>query len=288
MTAANRSILWSDRAAPGALMMRADFTTLEFAPHVHEELVIAVTEAGGSKFRSQGVEDHAEPQSLLVFNPDEPHSGGVGDHDCWRYRALYLSLPALTDTAQDLGMKSPELPYFRDNKLDDRELAGRFVALHRAFEEGDSTLAKSSALLEGLAALFIRHGTPHYRPQTPGNERQTVARLTDYLAAHYASDVTLPQLAELAGMTPFHVIRCFNRETGLSPHAYLNQLRLREARRLLARGQRAAEVALAVGFYDQSALNRHFRKAFGVTPGQYARALVGEARGAQVIQTPER
>lgn len=270
---ANRSILWSDRAAPGALMMRADFTTLEFAPHVHDELVIAVTEAGGSKFRSNGVEDHAEPQSLLVFNPDEPHSGGVGDHDCWRYRALYLSFPALVETAQDLGMKSPELPYFRDNKLNDRALARRFVELHRGFEEGDSALAKSSALLEGLAALFVRHGTPHYRPQAAGNERQIVARLTDYLAAHYASDVTLPQLAELAGMTAFHVIRCFNRETGLSPHAYLNQLRLREARRLLADGQRPADVAISVGFYDQSALNRHFRKAFSVTPGQYARAL---------------
>ena len=272
-TTANRSVLWSDRAAPGALMMRADFTTLEFAPHVHDELVIAVTEAGGSKFRSHGVEDHAEPYSLLVFNPDEPHSGGVGDHDCWRYRAIYLPFSALTEASESLGMKSSTLPYFRDNKLNDRALARRFVELHRAFEEGGGTLAKSSALLEGLAELFARHGTPHYRPQAPGNERQIVARLVDYLTAHFSNDVTLPQLAELAGMTPYHVIRCFNRETGLSPHAYLNQLRLREARRLLAQGQRPAEVAISVGFYDQSALNRHFRKAFGVTPGQYARAF---------------
>lgn len=274
---ANRSILWSDRAAPGALMMRADFTTLEFAPHVHDELVIAVTEAGGSKFRSQGVEDHAEPETLLVFNPDEPHSGAVGDHDCWRYRAIYLPISALTDASEALGMRAGALPYFQDNKLRDRALARRFVALHRAFEEEGGTLAKSSALLEGLADLFARHGTPHYHAQAPGNERQIVARLVEYLSAHYSDDVTLPQLAELAGMTGYHVIRCFNRETGLSPHAYLNQLRLREARQLLAQGQRPAEVAISVGFYDQSALNRHFRKAFGVTPGQYARAFAAGA-----------
>lgn len=273
MQPANRSILWSDSAAPGALMMRADFTTLEFAPHVHDELVIAVTEAGGSRFRSQGVEDHAEPETLLVFNPDEPHSGGVGDRGCWRYRALYLSLAALRGAMSDLDLTLPQLPYFRDNKLCDPELARRFVAMHRAFEEGDSALAKSGVLLEALAELFARHGTPHYRPRCPGDERRVVARLIDYLAAHYSQDVSLAQLAELAGMTAFHVIRCFNRETGLSPHAYLNQLRLREARRLLAAGQRPADVALAVGFYDQSALNRHFRKTFGVTPGQYARAL---------------
>ena len=275
MQAANRSILWSDSAAPGALLMRADFTTLEFAPHVHDELVIAVTEAGGSRFRSQGVEDHAEPETLLVFNPDEPHSGRVGDNDCWRYRALYLTLPALQDAMACLDQSVLQLPYFRDNKLCDPELARRFVAMHRAFEQGDSALAKSGALLEALAELFTRHGTPHYRSRSPGDERDIVANLIDYLAAHFSQDVTLAQLAELAGMTGFHVIRCFNRETGLSPHAYLNQLRLREARRLLATGQRPAEVALGVGFYDQSALNRHFRKAFGVTPGQYARALAG-------------
>lgn len=271
--AANRSILWSDSAAPGALMMRADFTTLEFAPHVHDELVIAVTEAGGSRFRSQGVEGHAEPESLLVFNPDEPHSGRVGDNGCWRYRAVYLSLSALDNAMEDLGLTTPHLPYFRDNKISDPDLARRFVTMHRAFEEGESVLAKSTALLEGLSDLFARHGTPHYRPRNPGDERRIVARLIDYLTAHFGQEVTLSQLAELAGMTAFHVIRCFNRETGLSPHAYLNQLRLREARRLLAAGQRPADVALAVGFYDQSALNRHFRKTFGVTPGQYARAL---------------
>ncbi len=271
--AANRSILWSDSAAPGALMMRADFTTLEFAPHVHDELVIAVTEAGGSRFRSQGVEDYAEPETLLVFNPDEPHSGRVGANGRWRYRALYLSLSALGDAMSDLELSAPQLPYFRENKLYDPDLARRFVAMHRAFEEGETALAKSGALLEGLADLFTRHGTPHYRPRCPGDERRIIAHLTDYLAAHFSEDVSLAQLAELAGMTAFHVIRCFNRETGLSPHAYLNQLRLREARRLLAAGKRPAEAALAVGFYDQSALNRHFRRAFGVTPGQYARAL---------------
>jgi len=271
--APNRSKLWSDSAAAGALMMRADFTTLEFAPHVHDELVIAVTEAGGSRYRSQGVEGYAEPETLLVFNPDEPHSGGVGDNDCWRYRAIYLSMTALDGVAEDLGMRGPDLPYFRSNKLDDPMLARRFVALHREFEQGEAALAKGSGLLVGLADLFLRYGTPHYQLPKAGAEKRTVARLIEFLAANFSSDVTLSQLAELAGMTAFHVIRCFNRETGLSPYAYLNQLRLREARRLLAQGQRPADVALAVGFYDQSALNRHFRKTFGVTPGQFAKAL---------------
>ena len=68
-------------------------------------------------------------------------------------------------------------------------------------------------------------------------------------------------------------IRAFRKEVGLSPHAYLNQLRLLEARRLIAQGRAPADVATQVGFYDQSHLIRHFKRVYGITPGQYAAAV---------------
>jgi AraC-like DNA-binding protein len=74
-------------------------------------------------------------------------------------------------------------------------------------------------------------------------------------------------------MSAFHLARCFKKQLGLPPHAYLTQLRLQRARRLLAGGLGLAEAAAAVGFYDQSALSRHFKKIYGVTPGQYAKAV---------------
>jgi len=63
----------------------------------------------------------------------------------------------------------------------------------------------------------------------------------------------------------------FRGETGLPPHAYLNQLRVRLARRLLDRGVTPAEVAAAVGFADQAHLTRHFKRVVGVPPGSYQR-----------------
>ena len=57
----------------------------------------------------------------------------------------------------------------------------------------------------------------------------------------------------------------------MTAHGFVTQLRVVEARRLLAEGNPAAEVAHVVGFADQSHLVRHFRAALGVTPGQYAR-----------------
>jgi len=124
-----------------------------------------------------------------------------------------------------------------------------------------------------MAELYRRHGSPRPPGRVPGVERACIGRVVDYLRAHYAETIVLDDLAALAGMSAFHFLRSFKKEVGLPPHAFLTQLRLQQARRLLAQGLGQAETAAAVGFYDQPALSRHFKKIYGVTPGQYARAV---------------
>ena len=271
--AADRCDLWADAGLPGVLLLRADFTTHEFAPHVHEELVIAVTEEGGAEFDSRGVHDLAEAGTTLVFNPGEPHAGRLGRSARWRYRAFYLDDRALGRLADDLEVPATALPGFRSNKLRDPAVATALQALHRATERDASLLARQSGLLLALAELYRRYGSAPPRLPRAGAERTRVGRAAAYLRAHYAEPVSLAQLAEAAGMSAFHLARCFKRQLGVPPHAYLTQLRLQQARRLLEGGFGLAEAAAAVGFYDQSALSRHFRKVYGVTPGQYARAV---------------
>ena len=72
-------------------------------------------------------------------------------------------------------------------------------------------------------------------------------------------------------MSPFALLRAFRRETGLPPHAYLNQQRVRLARLLLDRGVAPAAVAAQAGFADQAHLSRHFKRVVGVPPGAYQR-----------------
>ena len=83
---------------------------------------------------------------------------------------------------------------------------------------------------------------------------------------------TLEELALVTGVGPFALMRAFRAETGLPPHAYLNQLRVREARRLLDRGVPPAQAAAESGFADQAHLTRHFKRMLGVPPGAYQRA----------------
>jgi AraC-like DNA-binding protein len=64
-------------------------------------------------------------------------------------------------------------------------------------------------------------------------------------------------------------MRTFRRDVGLSPHAYLTQIRVEAAKKLLSEGASIVDVASDIGFTDQSHFTRHFKRITGVTPGQY-------------------
>jgi len=274
----NRSRYWHAPGVPGMDMLHADFTTHSYAPHVHDSFVVAATEAGGSEFRSRGRTDIAHRQALLVFNPAEPHSGHMGGSERWRYRAFYLGEPGLRDVLRSLGIDQPR--YFMSNVFHDPDLIARFLELHHALDEKADPLLHRELFVRSFGDLFLRHGEAARRaPRTPTDTR-LLAPVLELMRDAHVQPLTLEQMGAVAGLTPFQLIGMFKRSIGLTPHTYLTQLRLRSALRRLRTGQPVIEAALASGFYDQSALNKHFKRTFGMTPLQYVNACENRtARG---------
>ncbi len=272
----NTSRYWHACGIPGMDMLHADFTTHEYAPHVHPSFVVAVTEVGGAEFKSRGRTGIAHQQALLVFNPSEPHSGRMGGSDRWRYRALYLADPGIRHLLSTLGIDQTR--YFGASIYNDRELIASFLALHRAFD-GDSgqwdPLRQQELFVHGFGMLFQRHAQPGQRVLPVPADARVLAPVLELLHDAFAERLTLEQMAAAADLTPFQLIGAFNRTIGLTPHTYLTQLRLRAAIGLLGAGRPLTEAAVASGFYDQSALTRHFKRTFGMTPLQYVRARIG-------------
>lgn len=105
------------------------------------------------------------------------------------------------------------------------------------------------------------------------SERPHAAAIArDYLETCYASNVSLDDLAFLAGTNRFSLIRLFRRAYSLTPHAFQIRLRVEHGCRLLRAGIPVHEIAPIVGFSDQSHLTRHFARIVGLTPARYARA----------------
>ena len=79
-------------------------------------------------------------------------------------------------------------------------------------------------------------------------------------------NVSLDELAAVAGIGKFRLIRLFRERIGLPPHALQIAHRIHRARRMLEGG---ASIADAAGFADQSHMHRHFRSGLGITPREY-------------------
>jgi AraC-like DNA-binding protein len=94
----------------------------------------------------------------------------------------------------------------------------------------------------------------------------------EVLRGSFDAELSAADLAEAAGCSRFAVYRAFRAAYGMAPSDYRRQVRLAEARRLLASGRPVGEVAAAVGFADQSHLTRWFVRSYGLTPGAYRRA----------------
>lgn len=98
-------------------------------------------------------------------------------------------------------------------------------------------------------------------------------RVRDYLDAHYAANIPLDELARMVNVSAFHLNRVFRAEVGLPPHAYQMQVRVTRSKSLLAQGMSIDQVALEVGFYDQSHFTHHFKRLLGYTPGVYQESI---------------
>jgi AraC-like DNA-binding protein len=271
---------WMAPEVPGLELQRAAYTRWTFPKHSHDVFSLCAYDEGAEALHLQGKKVVASAGSLLAVAPGEMHEGRAADTGVgWAYRILYIPPALLTRAAEEIGAPAGTLPGFASPVLQDEQLLGAFTATFEALKDGTAPrLEREERLLGLLVALLRRHAglTPRGRRApacTPG-----VRRARELLEEDPTRNVTLEELARVAKLSPWHLVRAFHRQLGQTPQVYQRALRLRRAQELLAGTLPMAEVALACGFSDQSHLIKHFGRTLGVTPGAY-RAAAHAQRG---------
>jgi AraC-like DNA-binding protein len=190
---------------------------------------------------------------------------------------LYPAPELLAAAAAELAGRPNRgrIPFFAAPVVHDPAVAQLLRDLHLALEQPAPALERQTRLLAALCALIARHADDPPAPRPAASADHAVHLTRDYLEAHYAENISLHDLAHVAGLSPYHLARVFRRATGLPPHAYLLQTRVARAKALLARGWPPVRVAHATGFADQSHFTRGFARIVGVTPGRYQAASRG-------------
>jgi AraC-like DNA-binding protein len=264
----DRARLWREPRHQGLECLSASFRTHRYPLHAHDTYVVGVIVAGCETYRLRGVRRYAGPGDICLVNPGEAHDGEPYE-DGYAYRMTYPSVELMRAICEDAtGRGGPETPCFRPPTVRDGDAAGLFRTAHERLERGGDGLAADECLVAAYGLMLLHHADGG-APARLGRERSPVARAPAYIDTHFSGEIGLAALARIAGLSPFHLLRAFRRETGLTPHAYLMSRRVNAAREKLSRGSPPADVAAACGFFDQSHLTRVFKAHTGVTPGAF-------------------
>jgi AraC family transcriptional regulator len=251
---------WADALWPSArvvLVVAGSMCVEERAPQSQHRFVAGVGSITiwpvGHHARSLSWAPLAQPFETLSIEVDGPT----------------LARLAPGDAALALGAMTPQLG-IKDSAL---ATLVRLMAADVAAECPTGRLYGEALSLALAANVAGRYSTsPAKAPPKGGLSRRELGRVLEYVRAHLGGDLSLPELSRVVGLSPYHFCLAFRTSMSVSPHQYVIGQRIGEARRLLAaRRLSVAEVALAVGFANQSHFAEAFRKATGTTPGRYPR-----------------
>jgi transcriptional regulator GlxA family with amidase domain len=161
--------------------------------------------------------------------------------------------------------------------------AGMDLALAMVERDHGHALA---ALVSRHLVMFIRRAggqsqfSPHLRVIEPEHTR--LRELHAYISEHVDAPLDLPSLAKRAGMSLRNFSRRFRSETGATPAAYIERVRLDHARGLLEASELAIEdVAQRAGFGSAETLRRVFARRIGLSPREYRARFAAPARTAK-------
>jgi AraC-like DNA-binding protein len=257
-------------AASGIEAVRARFSGHAYDLHRHDEWLIGVTHRGVQDFFCRGARQRSTAGRVILIEPQEAHDGQAGAEGGFAYSMLYIPRPWL---AAELADSPRGDPGFRATLGDDADLARSILAACDAL--AGPALARDAALDAVLHRLRPQLGRSA-RHVPPGRDARVARRARERLHDGMAAEIGADALARAAGAADrFQLARAFRAAYGAAPHAYLVQIRLLRARRLLAAGEQPATVAASCGFADQSHLGRWFRRAYGMTPGAYRACCTG-------------
>jgi AraC-like DNA-binding protein len=260
---------WDGGAPISAL--HAGFRFHRYPRHSHEYLVIGLVDAGVQSYTYRGARHLTPAGQVFIVNPEEPHTGEAATEIGYVYRTLCLGESAVRDMTRDL-FTSDRNHHLKGAVFADSDLVAGFRKVHRSLTACAPRLERDVLLRNAISLMFARYSDAPGTTRDFGRAERAVSKAQEYIQEHFSANLSLDDLSHVAAMSPYHLSRAFTRVTGLPPHTYLDNIRLRRARELLDCGTPIAAAAVCVGYVDQSHLSNRFKRTFGITPKQYVRS----------------
>ena len=246
--------------------------------HVHEgHLEITYCKNGQLAFESQGRIYPFLPGHVFVSRPDQPHRMKENPKRTQTFYLLF-KLPKRGQSILDLPyqqvrclidrLKSLPQRVFRADSRVEADFQ-RLFDIYDSPEGGNFRLLRLKATLLDLLLAVVYSADNKSGVPTPGNLNE----LVDAMRRQPSRAWPIEELVSSTGLSPSALRIRFKSLTGLPPHGFLIDCRIRRAKEMLAKGvQSIAELALSLGFVSARHFSSSFKLATGLSPREWMRS----------------
>lgn len=248
--------------------------------HYHDHYEIFFSLSGNLRYTIEGQSFHLEVGSMLIIPPYEFHRldeqmDGHAERIGLRFDAKILNELSVEncDLSMCFDKYSPKFKYLL--QLSESQKRELYYLLQGLINEQDNqafgkALAAKSLLTQFLIILnrtAIENEDIIDYSDDPSSH--LVRQVLDYMELHYSEDISLEQLENKFFVSRHKITQQFTKLVGYPPYRYLLNLRLRNAQRLLKKGENPQQVATNCGFTDYSNFYRRFKTSYGCSPREF-------------------
>ncbi|WP_088102008.1 helix-turn-helix transcriptional regulator [Halalkalibacter urbisdiaboli] len=263
---------------------KVDYVNQEaiFDFHWHYEIEFIYMEQGEASFQVGTTLFHVQEGEGLFVPSEELHAAHpISDRPFTLY-AIVFNLNLLNSQSYDsiqqkyidlLQRTAPPFPTYLKGEQDwERVALGNLLEIIQLFQTKDAAYElRIKAELFRLLATFIE--TSQLKPEPDPAEREKIARLKQvlqYISTHYQTKLTVRELAAHIGMSEGHFSRFFKALVHKTPIEYVNHVRVNQAAKLLLETNRKIlDIAMEVGFDNQSYFIKTFKQQKQCTPKDF-------------------
>ncbi|MFV0395403.1 MAG: AraC family transcriptional regulator [Coprobacillaceae bacterium] len=238
----------------------------KFPNHFHEYYVIGFVEDGKRHLWCKNKEYDLEAGDLIIFNPNDAHCCAPINDEILDYRAINIPVAIMNKYA--LLINETETPFFVNIVVSHSQAVTMIQEVYDAILNEKDILEKEEKLYMLLEFIIIEH-IDLEREYNSVKKHEDILNVCHYMEENYSENISLTDLLSITSFGKSYLLRAFTKQVGVSPYRYLQSIRLNKAKQLLEQNIPILDVAIMVGFSDQSHLTNYFKEFIGVTPKQY-------------------
>ena len=266
-------------SGPGFIARYLAGSCAEFAPHAHVAYTVTAVLSGLVSARVGDLEARLGPGDAALANPGQVHGARATD-----FRMLSISLePTLVEdlvAAMGLYHAGAEVGFHEPAVVDPTisdvatRLAGELLLERPGQTPMIDALVRQLAVYLGRSHLKV-HRSANVELSRAGPVDRRLRRALEFMHDNYPRDLAVSEIARAAYLSEYYFAHLFKEITGVTPHAYLANLRLERARELLLETDLPiGQIASRVGYRSQSHFARAFKAASGASPRAYRESRI--------------